>query len=563
MVILSNNSKLGGSSLKYIKIQDETIYLFFLYRIVSIIVLTIVYILTWNNNLTYPKVFIVLGMIISSTAGTFLYKNNYSHNKNIIILTIVMESIAYSIFIILSGGFSSPYLWYFINLLIVIMALKPFGKYSKVVSVILILSMITCVFIQKKIGVLNTDNTLIYSDINTGIAFVVVSCGFYFLMECNDQLLQSKTKLYKLNVNLEKSKKYSEYALKHTMNVYDALNLFSISNPQKVMDELNSTLYRTIAENGCALFKLNTLYEIELCSFEGVNEQQRSAMAEFILKTVKFKNEDILTESYKIGNQVYSVKYIKNSSSILAILFILEKNQTKDKQYYEMESQFYLYFVKIIMQELDIQSMVESYIVSEEQNRIASEIHDTVIQKLFSISCNTKILESNIGSISEEDIKAKLNDIIKSTNSTMKTLRETIYGIRWDFNNENTFEKKIEMYVQEATNMNNINISLNLDKNISILPCNKKTSIYRIICESINNAIRHGKAKKINIDVAMNEGFLTTRIIDDGNGFDKNTISKDRQGIRNMYMITGILKGTLIINTELGKGTEILCKIPV
>ena len=111
--------------------------------------------------------------------------------------------------------------------------------------------------------------------------------------------------------------------------------------------------------------------------------------------------------------------------------------------------------------------------------------------------------------------------------------------------------------------MNNINISLNLDENISILASNKKTSLYRIICESINNAIKHSKAKEINVDVSIHEGFVAVCIKDNGKGFDKNAIPKDRQGIRNMYMITGILKGTLNVNTGQGQGTEIQCKIPV
>lgn len=65
------------------------------------------------------------------------------------------------------------------------------------------------------------------------------------------------------------------------------------------------------------------------------------------------------------------------------------------------------------------------------------------------------------------------------------------------------------------------------------------------------------------MDVSIHEGFVAACIKDNGKGFDKNAIPKDRQGIRNMYMITGILKGTLNVNTGQGQGTEIQCKIPV
>jgi signal transduction histidine kinase len=542
--------------LKYEDGEKESLNLFISYRKISIIVLTIVYILLWNKNITYSKVFIILGMVMSSTAGTFIYKHNYPDNSNVIIVTIIMESLAYSIFIILSGGFSSPYLWYFINLLIVILSLKPFGRYSKLISTCLMLLMLTSVFIPKKIVISNNPVNFKYSDINTGIAFVVVYFGFYLLLESYDKLLQGRS-------DLLKSKKRSDYALQHTMNVYDALNLFSLSDPQKVMDELNSTLFRTIAKNGCGLFKINSLCDIDFCSCEGILEEHESYIAGFILKTIKFKEHDSLPAGIKIDDKVYHIEYIRDSSNIRAVLFIEKREEETEEHYYMMECKFYLHFVKVIMQELDIQTMIESYIISEEQNRIASEIHDTVIQKLFSISLNVSALEANIGVISDEDVKMKLKDIIKNTNSTMKTLRETIYGIKWDLNYDETLGKKLEAYVQEAMDMNNIQILLNIDEDASVLTSNKKTAFYRIICEAINNAIRHGNATEITVDVNVHDGFATGCIKDNGKGFDKNTIPKDRQGIRNMYMITGILKGVLNIDSAVGKGTVILYKIPV
>lgn len=542
--------------------SNEMLILGIAYRMITIIALTIVYIITWNKIIVASKIAIILGMLFSSIVGTFLYKYSYPKHNNIIIVTIILESLAYGVFIILSGGFSSPYLWYFMNLLIIIMALKPFGKYSKIISVGLMFLIFISIFIQKKIGFVDVPSMIEYSDINTGIAFIVISCGFYLLLESNDKLLKSRSKLYELNKNLEISKKHSDYALKHTMNIYDAFNLFSISNPQRVMDELNSILYKTIAKNGCALFKVSPIYDIYFCSHEGIVEGHENIMGEFILNTIKPK-KDLLPDHIRIDDRVYYIKYIKNSSDILAILFILSREQKIDEYYYEIEDRFYLHLVKIIMDEMDIQSMVESYVISEEQNRIASEIHDTVIQKLFSISCNAEILKTKICDIPKEDIKINIDNIIKSINSTMKTLREAIYGIRWDFNDEETFEKKLSIYIQEAIDMNNTQILLNLDKNISSLTSNKKTSLYRIICESINNSIRHGEATEVNVNVAIYEGFVTANIKDNGKGFDKNSISKHSQGIRNMYMLTGILKGALNINSSFGNGTEIMCKIPV
>lgn len=538
----------------------ETIDLCISYRSLSIIILTAVYILASHKDITYSKAFIILGMLLSSTIGTFLYKTKYLDN-NIVIPVIILESIAYSIFIILSGGFSSPYLWYFINPFIMIIALKPFGKCSKHMAFGLVFVMFSCILIQRKM-IFSNNNSITYSDINIGIAFLVVTCGFYLLLENTDKLIQSKFELYELNSNLQILKRHNEYALKHTMDVYNSLNLFSITNPQKVMDELNLILYRTIAKNGCALFKMDSMPEIDIFSAKNIMDDHRGAMANFIIKTIKSSEHEILPAELEIEDKIYDIEYIKNSSDILAILFIAKEKEYRDEYYYGLESKFYLHLVKIIMGQLDIQTIIESYIISEEQKRIASEIHDTVIQKLFFICCNAKVIETQKDTMKSEDISAKLKDIRKSTESAMKILREAIYGIDWDICEEDMFENKLSAYVEEVIKMSNVEIYLNLDESLCILSPNKKTSLYRIICESINNSIRHGKAREIYINVFINNEKVTASIEDNGIGFDKNNIPRDRQGIKNMYMITGILKGTLNISSELGKGTKISCTIP-
>lgn len=549
--------------LKYKVESKENLDILSLYRHISVIILTIVYVIIWHNEITQSKIFVILGMLLSSTLGTFLYKQNYGVNNNIVIITIILESLAYNIFIFLSGGFSSPYLWYYINIFIIIMALKPFGKYSLIASAFLMVLMFVNAITEKKFGFMNTVGSITYSDINTGIAIIVVCCGFYLLLENNNKLFQSKTELYELNTSLNEAKKQSDYALEYTMNVYDALNLFSMSNPKKVIDELNSMLYRTIAKKGCAIFEINSSNNIVAFSCEGIDEEQESKIADFVIKTLKLKNQ-AMPSNLDIDNKIYDIKYIRNDSNILlALIFMLKENAPAEECNIEKENLFYLHLAEIIIHELDMHSMMETYIVSEEQHRIASEIHDTVIQKLFYAVCSISALEKNISNLPAEDLKKSLNELEKLIESTMRTLREAIYGIEWDIEDENEFQNKLSTYIDEVRSVNNIDIFFKFDEDISILSSNKKTLLYRIVCESVNNSIRHSMATEININVTKNDGTITASIKDNGKGFDKNNIAKGRQGIKNMHMITGILKGTLIVNSEEIKGTEIICKIPI
>jgi signal transduction histidine kinase len=83
-----------------------------------------------------------------------------------------------------------------------------------------------------------------------------------------------------------------------------------------------------------------------------------------------------------------------------------------------------------------------------------------------------------------------------------------------------------------------------------------KLNIFRIVQEQINNTLKHAQAKKININIEDNYGKLLISIADDGIGFDT---SKRRTGIgiTNIKSRSELYNGTMLLNSEQGKGTTL------
>ena len=65
----------------------------------------------------------------------------------------------------------------------------------------------------------------------------------------------------------------------------------------------------------------------------------------------------------------------------------------------------------------------ERLLISEEQNRIANEIHDSVLQRLFSMSCGIFSLIKKLNKYSLEEMERELNYIRETTDKVMKDLR--------------------------------------------------------------------------------------------------------------------------------------------
>ena len=83
---------------------------------------------------------------------------------------------------------------------------------------------------------------------------------------------------------------------------------------------------------------------------------------------------------------------------------------------------------------------------------------------------------------------------------------------------------------------------------------------YRIIQETINNALKYADPKIINIDLNTTSEGLSVTIQDDGKGFDINDVSLGN-GLNNMKKRASDIEAELSIDSTLGTGTTITLKL--
>ena len=91
---------------------------------------------------------------------------------------------------------------------------------------------------------------------------------------------------------------------------------------------------------------------------------------------------------------------------------------------------------------------------------------------------------------------------------------------------------------------------------------NKQLSVFRIVQELVNNAVKHAKASRILLQTTIEGNLLLVDIEDDGVGFDPLTVKRN-MGLNNIETRVQYLNGTMRIDSEPGKGTaiNIECKI--
>jgi two-component system CheB/CheR fusion protein len=88
------------------------------------------------------------------------------------------------------------------------------------------------------------------------------------------------------------------------------------------------------------------------------------------------------------------------------------------------------------------------------------------------------------------------------------------------------------------------------------------THLYRIAQEAISNAIKHGKAKSIEVHLANKSDGVSLLIKDDGAGFVRRPRNGDGMGLHIMQYRAGLIGATLQVQPQPSRGVVVVCCLP-
>lgn len=196
----------------------------------------------------------------------------------------------------------------------------------------------------------------------------------------------------------------------------------------------------------------------------------------------------------------------------------------------------------------------------EERKRISRELHDGVGQMLSAMKL---LLESF--SPSSSPMKMRLKDAKSLMKSIIQEVRRVSFNLTPSSLDDFGLVPAVNKFCEEINAVTKTEVTfINQTRFITRLESNVETNLYRIIQESVNNALKYAKATHIIITFSHSINALNISIQDDGKGFDYNRVErsghfeKAGHGIFNMKERTSYIGGLFNFETGLGKGTKIL-----
>jgi len=200
----------------------------------------------------------------------------------------------------------------------------------------------------------------------------------------------------------------------------------------------------------------------------------------------------------------------------------------------------------------------------EERATIAREIHDDLGQSLTALKMDISWMKNN----PDIDIKTqtdKLDMMLDLTNSTIQTVKRIATELRPGILDDLGLVPAIQWQAAEFQNRFNIQCNTSINKSDVIIKDEISIAVFRIFQETLTNVARHSGATKVDVNLNFyDDNKLIMDIVDNGVGIEQEKIYSSKSlGLFGMRERVNILKGSVEIISEPGKGTKLSVSIPV
>lgn len=197
----------------------------------------------------------------------------------------------------------------------------------------------------------------------------------------------------------------------------------------------------------------------------------------------------------------------------------------------------------------------ELLVVLEDRERIARDLHDVVIQRLFATGLQLQSGAMN----ARPEISKRINQAVDDLDATIRDIRRTIFELRTPMSA--ALRTEIREAIEAATELLGYRPQLELVGPIdSAVPDALRPDLTAVLREALSNAVRHAQAGRVAVRVEVDAGWVTVTVTDDGVGCDPEAA---RSGLVNLRERADRLGGDFRLGQVEPHGTEVRWSVPL
>lgn len=235
---------------------------------------------------------------------------------------------------------------------------------------------------------------------------------------------------------------------------------------------------------------------------------------------------------------------------IFLILIVIEYRKRQVRHITEKLNLKHQYESEVLQAQLEVQEQSFKY--------ISEELHDNIAQTLS--LAKLKLYKTSTRA-TDEKVKEGIDVSTELVGNALNDLRNLSHILNGGLVSRLTLKESFEKELNYISDVKEINTNLTISGTPYEPNPEKKLMIFRIVQESIINAIKHGEAKIINVSLDYHHDHFEVTVSDNGKGFDTSKMSESKGlGLHNIHVRAKLL-GTVNIESKKDLGTTIKLNI--
>ena len=222
--------------------------------------------------------------------------------------------------------------------------------------------------------------------------------------------------------------------------------------------------------------------------------------------------------------------------------------------------------VAIAIDNAHLYKQAQEVAVIAERNRLASDLHDSVTQALFSATLVTEVLPQ-IWEQDPEEGRLELAKLRRLTRGALAEMRTMLLELRPNALERTNLSDLLEQLTELMTNQENIVVTAAIDP-VPDLPPDVQIAFYRVGQESLNNVLKHARANQVTISLRAYppydsnqeewRGRVALHVSDDGRGFHPDHVFADQMGLKIMAERAESISAQLNLTSQPDEGTQVV-----
>ena len=195
----------------------------------------------------------------------------------------------------------------------------------------------------------------------------------------------------------------------------------------------------------------------------------------------------------------------------------------------------------------------------DERERIGRELHDGVIQSLFSVGMG---LQATAVRSRDPEVESRIEAAVAEIDRAIRDLRNYIFGLRPGILADRQLEQALEDLAREFGEKNGVTTVTDIDGTVAAELAQRAADLVQLTREALSNVGKHAQATTCRVTLRRDGDQAILEIDDDGRGFDP-AAPHTGLGLRNLKDRGLAIGGRVTVETKAGEGTTVRFKIPI